>query len=331
MRVFVEPIFTCYYKKYPLVLVDVGASGGFSPNWKAASKYLKVIGFEPDEREFTNLQKKNDKQVVYLNAALSNCSQEVPFYMNRKQQTSSAFEPNRPFIDQFPESERFEVMRKTKIRVDSLDNQLAMHHIEGVDFIKVDTDGSELFVLQGASRVMDQHVFGVEVEVEYAPLHLGQPQFSDLDKFMQSKGFQLFDLKNHYWKRTKGQLLGKSRGQIIFGDALYFKTVDALAAMVDAIVDLEARKVKVIRILSICALYGYFDYAKQIFDHYGILFSAPEKALVERWFNESRGRYTYIPDFKGRRLLARGLYLLSDIFRCNHHGWAAVERDLGNK
>ncbi len=121
--IFIEPIFTDLYSKNPLVLVDIGASGGFASNWKPASKYLKVIGFEPDEREFANLMNKNDQKVLYLNTALYNRAQEIQFFMNRKQQTSSVFEPNRSFLDQFPESHRFDVMKIAKMKTDTLDRQ----------------------------------------------------------------------------------------------------------------------------------------------------------------------------------------------------------------
>ena len=53
MEIYIEPTFSEYYRKYPLVLVDVGASGGLESNWRPAEKHLQTIGFEPDEREFS--------------------------------------------------------------------------------------------------------------------------------------------------------------------------------------------------------------------------------------------------------------------------------------
>jgi len=329
--IFIEPVFTDLYSKNPLVLVDIGASGGLASNWKAASKYLKMIGFEPDEREFVNLMKQNDQRKLYLNTALYNKPQEINFFMNRKQQTSSVFEPNRSFLDQFPESDRFDVMKVARMKTDTLDRQFELNHITQADFIKVDTDGSELFVLQGASHVLDRDILGIEVEVEYAPMHLGQPQFCDVDKFIQSKGFHLFDLKNYFWKRQNGKTIGKSRGQIIFADALYFKTMESLDAMMKAISDVSLRKAKVVKMISICALYGYLDYANQVFIQFENLFSPVEKAIVEKWLLKGQGWYARIPNFPGRRKLSKVFYCMWDVLKSTHNGWATIERELGNR
>ena len=82
-----------------------------------------------------------------------------------------------------------------ELAVDTLDHQLERHGLDDVDFIKVDTQGSELFVLQGASQVLGQHVVGVEVEVEFASIYGGQPLFADVDRHMREHGFDLFDLR----------------------------------------------------------------------------------------------------------------------------------------
>jgi hypothetical protein len=52
MNIFIEPVFSDIYNKYPIVLIDVGASGGLERNWLPAVKYLQTIGFEPDERAY---------------------------------------------------------------------------------------------------------------------------------------------------------------------------------------------------------------------------------------------------------------------------------------
>ncbi len=62
MGIFIEPEFTEYYRKNPIVLVDIGASGGLEPNWQLAKNYLQIIGFEPDVREFFNLEKEANRE-----------------------------------------------------------------------------------------------------------------------------------------------------------------------------------------------------------------------------------------------------------------------------
>ena len=330
MKLFIEPAFTSYYKNHPLVLVDIGASGGLNRNWQTASSYLQVIGFEPDEREFINLKEKATANVRYLNTALHSEPKEIIFNLNRRQQTSSMFKPDRNFLDQFPESERFDIVKKVSVKADTLDSQLGSAGITEVDFIKVDTEGSELFILQGARKTIQDNILGMEVEVEFAPMHEKQPQFSDVDSFIRTQGFYLFDLKNYYWKRSKGKDLGKARGQIIFGDALYLRTPQATADLLDSIKDLEKRKAKILKIFCICALYGYFDYANEIFESAKDQFNVAEKKAVLQWLKESRGWYSKIPQFPGRYHLSRIFYHLSELIKPTYNGWASIERELGN-
>src|SRR5262249_34589828 len=156
-----------------------------------------------------------------------------------------------------PRVQRFDVVKRAAIPADRLDTLLPAKGVADTDFIKIDTQGAELAILEGASDTLDTRVFGVEVEVEFAPLYVGQPLFSDVDALLRSRGFQLFDLRHSYWKRTSGARYGGPKGQLVFGDALYFKTEEAFAEQLGRLPDDDARRVKLLHALSIALLYGY--------------------------------------------------------------------------
>ena len=46
--------------------------------------------------------------------------------------------------------------------------------------------------------------------------------FSEVNSFIESKGFSLIDLKRYFWKR-KSKNDSNRKGQLVFADALYFK------------------------------------------------------------------------------------------------------------
>ena len=56
--IFIDPCFDAEYQRHPLVLADVGARGGLKKNWSAAERHLRVLGFEPDEREYPPARRK---------------------------------------------------------------------------------------------------------------------------------------------------------------------------------------------------------------------------------------------------------------------------------
>ena len=330
MGIFIEPVLSAYYQKYPLVLVDVGASGGIESHWKSAEKYLQLIGFEPDEREFVNLKRKENPRVKYFNTGLYKEKTSLEYYLTQKQQTSSIFEPNRIFLNRFPEANRFDVIKQIKIEVDTLDNQFTIHHIADTDFIKVDTQGSELFILAGAVDTIKNHVFGVEVEVEFVEMYQNQPLFSDVDSFMRRQGFWLFDIQSVHWKRNIGKNYHKKRGQIIFGNFLYLRTLESFRKMTEDIQEETEKKSKILKAFSICFLYGYFDYAMEIFDGMKTLFNDTERRAIEKKIQGSTRLENRIPNFLGRGKMASMVFALSEILRPTHNGWAIIDRKLGN-
>jgi hypothetical protein len=199
-----------------------------------------------------------------------------------------------------------------------------------VDFIKVDTQGSELAVLEGSRGILASSVFGLEVEVEFAPMYHGQPLFSDLDSFVRQFGFQLFDQRCGYWKRDAGKKYGGPRGQLIFADALYFRTPQSLGEILKRIDEESRRKSKLLRALSVCMLYGYLDYAFELFDRLGHYFSAQEIDLFRKKIRRESQLWARLPYFPGRGKISALLYSLHRMVRPTHRGWAVIERELGN-
>lgn len=263
-NIFVHKLFETIYKENPIVLIDIGASGGIPQEWKRASKYLKVIGFEPDERAFANL--KNNNNYKFINAALGLSEQEVDFYLTKKQETSSVFYPNADLLKQFPDHERYSVVKTKRIKTKPLTKSMIRgKDIGDADFIKLDTQGGELTILKGAVNLLDDCIFGIETEVEFAPIYLKQPLFSDMNSFLLEKGFHLFDLKRYYWKRKIGAEARLCKGQIIFADALYLKTYDALKHILEKMEEKD-KKPKVMKAISICLVYGLCDYALYLSD-----------------------------------------------------------------
>jgi Methyltransferase FkbM domain len=60
---------------------------------------------------------------------------------------------------------------------------LCQNNINNVDAIKLDTQGSELDILRGATHVLPT-VSLIDIEVEFNELYDGQPLFCDVDRFL---------------------------------------------------------------------------------------------------------------------------------------------------
>ncbi len=209
----------------PITLVDIGSSGGIAPQWESV-RNLTVVEFEPDERAPLRPLRSDIKRVV-LRTPLWERAGVLDFHLTAKQQASSLFLPNQEIFDRYPSPERVATQRTMQIKVDTLANQLNDAGIDRVDFIKLDAQGAELNILRGSEDLPLRSVVGLEIEVEFLPLYHGQPLFGDVDEYVRSLGYELFELRPTQWKYAEGAGM-KSRGQLAFADALYFRTFDSM-------------------------------------------------------------------------------------------------------
>jgi len=243
-----------------IVIVDVGASGGIHPRWSKTTEFYKGILFEPDPREFDALKTNSDKNLIVINSALSDSNKEIEFHLCKKQEVSSVYPPNFNFLNKFADSERFNVKKIIHLNADTLDNQLKREDIDEVDFIKIDTQGYELSILKGCSSCLE-NVVGLEIEVEFEPVYIGQPLFSEVDQYVRENGFTLVDLKRYFWKRKNNKNTGNKKGQIIFGDALYFKSPEQILS------SSKISQEKIIRTIYVYLSYGYLDLSQVLLNN----------------------------------------------------------------
>ncbi|MBF0483604.1 MAG: FkbM family methyltransferase [Candidatus Omnitrophica bacterium] len=307
----------------PLYVVDVGASGGIDPRWAKFTSFYKGILFEPDPREYETLKAKSGNNLVVINSALSDSADMVDFNLCRKQEVSSVYLPNFNFLNKFPECDRFEVIKSIKIQTETLDNQLRKNSISEIDFIKIDTQGYELPILKGGRECLN-NVIGLELEVEFASLYKNQPLFNEVDNFIREKGFELFDIKRCYWKRNRCKNTGSHKGQLVFGDALYFKSPEQVLLIKGVSPE------KIIRSICVYLVYGYLDLAQILFN------LANEKGLFTKEIHDQMAlilakheKINFMPNFKGKNRIWGVLEKMTRMF--SHCEWySGTDKSIGN-
>jgi len=309
-------------------LVDIGSMGGIEKEWKQVGDAIKVIGFEPDKREFNKLN--NSKNHLYLNCVLFSESVDQNFYVSRQSGKSSIYRPNTEVLKVFPDIERFDIVEEVSFgaeKVKNLDDVLRDNEILDADFLKLDTQGSELSILKGSQKCLNESILGLKIEVEFLEIYKNQPLFADVDIFMRSKGFELIDLRRFFWKR-KEYASFRGKGQIAFADALYFKNIDKFIVSIESREELYKRA-KIIKFVTVCVIYGIHDYAFSILNK-----SLENKLIDEELYREivdlirKHDKKQWNISFKGSGKL---LVKLDKILRKSYLGWADSDYTLGNK
>lgn len=296
----------------PLVCVDVGAAGGPKEPW-GNSSFIKWIGVEPQE---------GDTPLV-----LGTREERGFLYVTRNPDSSSLLEPNESFLSQLGVRDRYEVTEKLPVSVLPLDVWIKNLNISKIDFLKIDTQGTELAVLLGAQQSLGD-VLGLDVEINFSERYKGQSYFSDVDQFLREKGFVIFDLQRRYFKRGIGLNLGLPKGQLTHGTALYLRSTDSFQTLISRLDNPESRSAAVLRFVSVALLYGYVDYAKYLASIFKELLIAEQANRL----SELLENYTQPPrrSFKGRyrlyRLFKKYSLLLKPIGSKGNTG----DEELGN-
>ena len=331
-NLFISFEFEKYFQEYPFVMVDIGARGGIPKSWGALSKYLKVIGFEPDKQEYIKLsgRKNQEYHTKYLDIALSDEKKSIKFHVTKGAWLSSVFYPNQTLLDKFSKTWG-ESLTTIELEADTLDNQLKENQINDVDLIKLDTQGSELLILKGSTGVFNNQVIGVESEIEFVDVYKDQPLFSEVDLFLRKYRFHLMEIiRSKYWKRPVDNKFVRSRGQIMYGDVLYLKEVDAFFEMISGIHDESFKKAKILKALVMSILYEHMDYGFEIIQRaiQGGLFNEKEKQLLRDYINKQKRIdliaefLNKLPEFRGKIRLFIILYYLRNLFRKKENRWA---------
>jgi FkbM family methyltransferase len=215
-----------------LGVVDVGSRGRVHPVFDEVAPVVDAVGFEPDLEECRRLNESVGaagpyRSLAFLPFGLGSEDGQRTLHLCRSRGTSSLLRPNRAWLERFPQPARFDVEREVSVPVRALDGIVSDPEIRvpgRIDFVKVDTQGSELDVLLGARKTLDDQVVAVEVEVEFAPLYESSVPFREIDAYLAECGFTLFKLRRLEWVRQTFEARPeRTAGQLVFGDALYLR------------------------------------------------------------------------------------------------------------
>ena len=208
-----------------LKIIDVGAA--LSPSGTAYANLLRavpcdVVGFEPVETECARLNRLALPRHLYLPYAIADGARRT-FYECQVSECSSLFEPDFTLADTFQSlGDPLRVVASRVIDTKRLDD---LPETAGADFLKMDVQGAELLVLEGAvARLAD--ILAVHVEVEFLPLYKNQPLFADIDTFLRAHGFA-FHTMNSFGRTFKPAIVNNDPSarlnQLIWADAVYVR------------------------------------------------------------------------------------------------------------
>lgn len=256
----------------PIVVADAGCRWGAASDWRALDPAVRVLAFDADADECARLaalQQPGDP-VRYVPVALADRTGTATLHVAREPACSSLFPPDPVSLRERPELAIVETVRTEEIRVERLDDWLAGGGEGPLDALKLDVQGAEAAVIEGAGAALADARL-VETEVTFTPMYAGQALFGDVDAALRARGFALWRLGHlvHYGgvesALTPGPALhsfydGRHEGAADWGGQLYWGHAHYVAAGI-AFREPGPWSGKV-RDAAVCACAGFHDLAR---------------------------------------------------------------------
>jgi len=190
------------------LIFDVGANAGqFGVLLREIGFDGKIISFEPlsDAREILLNISKNDPQwQIALQTAIGEENGEIEIQIAGNSQSSSVLDMLDTHVRAAPDSK---YIGKEKVALRTLDS-IAPDYMDSnsISFIKIDTQGYETQVMNGAKKLMSQ-IVGLQVEISLVPLYKGQCLFDEMLKKLKNDGFELWSISTVFSDPNTAQLL----------------------------------------------------------------------------------------------------------------------------
>lgn len=191
------------------VVLDIGANAGQFGDLVLDTGFRgTLVSFEAIPSVHAVLKeharRRSKSWVVAPCSALGSSSRETVINVAGNSVSSSLLPMRQEHLDAAPESAYVGTQAVQVRRLDELAQALVPP--EGRLMIKIDTQGYELEVLNGATGLLPRTV-AINVELSFAPLYAGAPDAFEVIRVIEALGFELFFLVPEFKDKRSGRLL----------------------------------------------------------------------------------------------------------------------------
>ena len=194
-----------FSKNKKIVIFDIGANKGQSiERFKKIFPNCIIHAFEPIKDEFESLKKKyeNDKNVHLNNFAIGSKNEQKKFFINKKSSVSSFRKVNKNTKWLKLTSQEYNVdqssflVKEELTKIIKLDYYLQKKKISNVDILKIDTQGFEEEVLNGAKKSFLKNIISIiESEIIFDNVYKHRLSFFDLEKYLLPNSFRFVGIE----------------------------------------------------------------------------------------------------------------------------------------
>ncbi len=197
------------------------------------------VFFEADETAIPQILERNDpaKSRVFP-YCLADTNGPGTFYLNYDPFTSSLLNISTEFsltqwhaAREYPHDDTMRTMRQVPVELRTIDslNLLDDPDVAPPTCMVLDTQGTELAIMQGGRKLISEHTMAIVTEAEFIRFYEGQPLFGDICAALDELGFMFVDFTAGPFKCEPVRMpIGfRSRPMVGFCDALFLRKPSA--------------------------------------------------------------------------------------------------------
>ena len=221
----------------------------------------RIYGFEIEKEVCDKMNLESLKQITYYPYALGKTNEKRKLYITQHPMCSSLYKPNEDLNKLYNNLEVTKLIKESEIETISLDFFAEKYEVIDIDFIKIDVQGAELDIFQGATKSL-QNVLQIVCEVEFIPLYENQPLFGDVCNFLKKNDLIFNKFLGLAGRSLKPIMLNNNpnlASQHMWSDAIFIKDIQKLE---------NTSNEKLIKLSLLACVYNSYDLSYYILSYY---------------------------------------------------------------
>jgi FkbM family methyltransferase len=190
------------------LVFDIGANiGQFGKSLREVGYMGRIVSFEPISacwEQLVAMSRTDPLWEIAPRSALGEEDGEIEMHVSRNSVSSSVLDMLSSHLAAAPDSGYVRNEITPLRRLDTVGEEYLRE--DSRLFIKMDTQGYEAQVLQGAENTLHKAI-GLHVELSLVPIYAGQLLYDDIVPQLKGKGFELWDINPFFIDPRSGRLL----------------------------------------------------------------------------------------------------------------------------
>jgi FkbM family methyltransferase len=256
------PALTALFGAAGLQFVDIGGRDSAFYPLLTLAPFAHYVSCEPDAGEAARLKEALPREapwrgVTVIEEAIATRRGLSSLHLTRAAGMSSLLPPDGAVAGRTHMAGKFAVVSVSEVPTIPLDDAARRYAFEDATFLKLDTQGSELDILQSGDRLVRESLVGVHTELWFQPFYTGQPLFADVDAHLRARGFSLFTLSRTALRRAGYRPALYSKRMVAWAHCLYMREPATLLQASDPLRQLS-------RLLAVALAFQQFDVAFEV-------------------------------------------------------------------